>query len=129
MLLLKHNKPKIEAGEYQRHGKQIEARLHALSGQRWDNQADILDRLMRDGPQTLQAMFTGRKSRSEMIGLFLAMLELIRMKKIIIEQDDPDRPIALRINPDAPPTQAATAELADGSAPVVEEPFTSGLES
>ncbi len=93
------------------------------------HQADILDRLMRDGPQTLQAMFTGRKSRSEMIGLFLAMLELIRMKKIIIEQIDADNPIGLRINPDAPPAEAATGELADGSAPVVEEPFTSGLES
>ena len=65
------------------------------------HQADILDRLMRDGALTLQALFVGRKSRSEMIGLFLAMLELIRMKKIIIEQTEPDDSICLRLNPDA----------------------------
>ena len=36
MLLLKNNKPKIQTGEYQRRGKPMEARLHALAGQRWD---------------------------------------------------------------------------------------------
>lgn len=71
------------------------------------HQADILDRLMRDGSLTLQAMFVGRKSRSEMIGLFLAMLELIRMKKIIIEQLEPNDGICLRLNPDAPSVESA----------------------
>src|SRR5690606_28125633 len=42
---------------------------------------DILDRLQRDGTgggMTLQQIFVGRTSRSEMIGLFLAVLELVR---------------------------------------------------
>jgi segregation and condensation protein A len=48
--------------------------------------ADIEDRLGREGHLTLRALILGRKSRSEMIGLFLAMLELIRQKKILVEQ-------------------------------------------
>jgi segregation and condensation protein A len=77
------------------------------------HQADIIDRLMRDGALTLQDMFTGRKSRSEMIGLFLAMLELIRMKKILIEQSEPDHPIFLKLNPDAPGTDSAAPPADD----------------
>ena len=33
-------------------------------------------------------MILGRKSRSEMIGVFLALLELIREKKILVQQSD-----------------------------------------
>jgi segregation and condensation protein A len=47
---------------------------------------DILDRLGREGPMTLQAIFEGR-SRSEAIGLFLAMLELVRQRRIKAVQD------------------------------------------
>jgi segregation and condensation protein A len=60
------------------------------------HQADIMDRLARErragggegGGQglTLRALFEGRTSKSEMIGLFLATLELIRQKKIAVEQ-------------------------------------------
>ncbi|MGC9259689.1 MAG: segregation and condensation protein A [Phycisphaerae bacterium] len=74
------------------------------------HQADILDRLTRDGPLTLQAMFAGRKSRSEMIGLFLAMLELIRMKKICVEQLEADGAIGIRLNPDAPSAELPPPE-------------------
>ncbi len=77
------------------------------------HQADILDRLMRDGTFTLQDMFTGRKSRSEMIGLFLAMLELIRMRKILIEHSEPDQPIYLKLNPDAPVTDSAAPPIGE----------------
>ena len=48
--------------------------------------ADIEDRLKRDGKLTLRQLITGRKSRSEMIGVFLALLELIREKKILVTQ-------------------------------------------
>lgn len=51
---------------------------------------DIVDRLRRDAPvdgMDLQAMFAGR-SRSEAIGLFLAMLELVRQRRITARQDD-----------------------------------------
>jgi hypothetical protein len=58
------------------------------------HQADILDRLARDGGGiggeglTLQELFAGRQKKSEMIGLFLATLELIRQKKIAVEQTE-----------------------------------------
>jgi segregation and condensation protein A len=48
--------------------------------------ADIEDRLKREGRLTLRQLVVGRKSRSEMIGVFLALLELIRQKKIMVEQ-------------------------------------------
>jgi segregation and condensation protein A len=49
--------------------------------------ADIEDRLNREGKLTLRDLITARKSRSEMIGVFLALLELVREKKILVTQD------------------------------------------
>jgi segregation and condensation protein A len=48
---------------------------------------DIMDRLGRDGTMSLQDMFAGRGTVSEMIGLFLAMLELIRQRKVRASQE------------------------------------------
>jgi segregation and condensation protein A len=48
--------------------------------------ADIEDRLTREGKLTLRQLIVGRTTRSEMIGVFLALLELIREKKILVEQ-------------------------------------------
>jgi segregation and condensation protein A len=51
---------------------------------------DIVDRLQRlgkDGALTLQDIFVGRESRSEMIGLFLATLELVNCKRVKLKQD------------------------------------------
>jgi segregation and condensation protein A len=48
--------------------------------------ADIEDRLMREKRLTLRALIIGRPSRSEMIGVFLALLELIRQRKIVVQQ-------------------------------------------
>jgi segregation and condensation protein A len=50
--------------------------------------ADIEDRLKREHKLTLKQLLVGRKSRSEMIGVFLALLELIREKKILVQQGD-----------------------------------------
>jgi segregation and condensation protein A len=50
--------------------------------------ADIEDRLTRDGRLSLRQLLIGRKSRSEMIGVFLAILELIRQKKILVTQGE-----------------------------------------
>jgi segregation and condensation protein A len=52
--------------------------------------ADIEDRLRRERRVTLRALMEARTSRSEMIGVFLALLELIRQKKILVHQPDPD---------------------------------------
>jgi segregation and condensation protein A len=49
--------------------------------------ADIEDRLKREGRLTLKELIVGRKSRSEMVGVFLALLELIREKKILVDQN------------------------------------------
>jgi segregation and condensation protein A len=50
--------------------------------------ADIEDRLKREHKLSFRALILGRKSRSEMIGVFLALLELIREKKILVKQDE-----------------------------------------
>ncbi len=63
------------------------------------HQADILDRLERDGPFTLKALLAGRKSRGEMIGLFLAMLELMRLKKLIVEPAESTGELILKLRP------------------------------
>jgi segregation and condensation protein A len=62
--------------------------------------ADIEDRLKREGKLTLRQLVVGRRSRSEMIGVFLALLELIKQKKILVEQ--PEASDELDITP-APP--------------------------
>lgn len=48
--------------------------------------ADIEDRLSREPRLSLRQLITGRKNKSEMIGVFLALLELIREKKVLVEQ-------------------------------------------
>src|SRR5262249_45762639 len=48
---------------------------------------DIQDRLSREGPLPFTAIFAGR-GRAEMIGLFLALLELIRQRRIRVEQQE-----------------------------------------
>lgn len=50
--------------------------------------ADIEDRVNREGRLTLRQLFVGRKSRSEMIGVFLAVLELIRQKRVLAIQSE-----------------------------------------
>jgi len=61
--------------------------------------ADIMDRLTREpgtgGTRlTLRAVFTGR-TRGEMIGLFLATLELVRQRKVRVVQDESTGEVAL----------------------------------
>ncbi len=48
---------------------------------------DIVDRLGREGNMTFRQIFTGRTRKSELLGLFLAMLELIRRRRIFIRQE------------------------------------------
>jgi len=56
-------------------------------------EADILDRAQHQQPLTFEQVFQGRLNRLEIIGLFLALLELIRMKLVRIEQERPFSPI------------------------------------
>jgi len=79
--------------------------------------ADIEDRLGREGCLTLRGLILGRKSRSEMIGLFLALLELIRQKKILVEQTGDDSDLQITASPQAQP----------GPAPAEAAPQDSGV--
>jgi len=58
---------------------------------------DILDSIQRaGGDQAFEEIFAGR-TRAEMIGLFLALLELIRQRRIRAIQDRPFGPILIRL--------------------------------
>lgn len=46
------------------------------------HEADIVDRLGREGKMSFTRIFEGRSTLGELIGLFLALLELIRQRKI-----------------------------------------------
>lgn len=64
--------------------------------------ADIVDRLERleaGKTLTMREIFTGRKSRGEMIGLFLALLELVQRKRVKVNQDDEKAEIHLSLTP------------------------------
>jgi segregation and condensation protein A len=62
---------------------------------------DVADRLHREGPMTLEKLFEGRSNRSEMIGLFLATLELVRDKRVRVHQDKIGGSVTLEIIPEA----------------------------
>lgn len=65
------------------------------------HQEDLLDRLKRseDRRVSLQRAWQGR-TRADVIGLFLATLELVRRRRITVVQDDPDSEIMLALNDD-----------------------------
>lgn len=59
-------------------------------------QIELLHRLQTEGAMTLQRVFEARTHRLILIGLFLAMLELIRNRLIWAEQPEPGGPIYLK---------------------------------
>ncbi|HEX8521520.1 MAG TPA: segregation/condensation protein A [Tepidisphaeraceae bacterium] len=93
--------------------------------------ADIEDRLGREGRLTLRQLIVGRKSRSEMIGVFLALLELIREKKILVEQPETLDDIEIVPAPEEHRRTYAHASLhlASDTEPVVEAAPTSERDS
>ena len=80
---------------------------------------DILDRLQRDGPLTFRQVFEGRNLRGEIVGLFLALLELVRQKRIFAMQEQAFEEIYITYNPNPPPERplAADEPVAAASAP------------
>lgn len=52
--------------------------------------ADIADRVASERRVSFRALMLGRAGRSEMIGVFLALLELIRQKRVLIEPVEGD---------------------------------------
>lgn len=62
--------------------------------------ADIEDRLKREKRLNFRQLLEGRKSRSEMIGVFLALLELIREKKVLVQQEEATQEIQIEPAPE-----------------------------
>lgn len=80
---------------------------------------DIIDRLGRE--QTgegnsagvpFRSLFEGR-TRSEMIGLFLAMLELVRQRRVRVLQDHGFGEISMALMPDEPAADAPVGDAGD----------------
>jgi segregation and condensation protein A len=69
-------------------------------------QIEVLHRLQTEGPLTFERIFDARPNRLMMVGLFLAMLELIRDRLIWAEQAENSSQIYLRALTDEPPEQA-----------------------
>ncbi|MFP4054642.1 MAG: segregation and condensation protein A, partial [Phycisphaerae bacterium] len=63
---------------------------------------DILDRLHREGTLSFRKVFEGKRNRSELVGLFMATLELVRQKLVHVRQDRNFGDICLELNPDPP---------------------------
>ena len=73
------------------------------------HQDDIVDRLGRDGPMPFSRIFEGRSRQMEMIGLFLALLELIRQGIVRVEQDEPFGQIYVFLNVEVPENDESPA--------------------
>lgn len=83
----------------------------------------ILETIERAGPLPFRALFSGRATRAEIIGVFLALLELIRAQRVRAEQEAGDREIYLFLQTEAPAPDtpdaldAAQPALVDGDIP------------
>ncbi len=69
-------------------------------------QIEILHRLQTEGPMKFEQIFESKANRIIMIGLFLALLELIRDRLVSAEQPAPLSSIFLRALTDEPAQQA-----------------------
>jgi len=82
---------------------------HALASEaRQQRRVDIHHAILVSwrGPLTFERIFDGKPNRLVMVGVFLAMLELIRDKLIWAEQADSSSPIYVRALTDEPAEQA-----------------------
>jgi len=80
---------------------------------------DILDSLQREsGVEEFEAVFSGR-TKPEMIGLFLALLELIRRKRVRVSQDRPFGPILIHLLDAAPLSAQEAGNGWDDAAPTL----------
>ena len=71
---------------------------------------DIVDRLQRDGSMPFTQIFAGATNRVQVVGLFLAMLELVRTQKVFARQEANFGEIFIELNP-TPPSQEQLAAL------------------
>ena len=76
-------------------------------------QIDILNRLQTEGQLTFERIFEGGSNRLVLVGMFLALLELIRDKLIWAEQDASSSNIFLKALTDEPAEQAVQRAIID----------------
>jgi len=69
-------------------------------------QIEVLHRLQTEGPLTFERIFEARPNRLVMVGIFLAMLELIRDKLVWAEQAESSPQIYLRALTEEPAEEA-----------------------
>jgi len=69
-------------------------------------QIEILHRLQEEGPTSFESIFASKPNRVVMIGLFLALLELIREKLVFAKQSAPLSSISLRPLTEEPAEEA-----------------------
>jgi segregation and condensation protein A len=95
--------------------------------------ADIEDRIRREKTLSFKQLLVGRQSRSEMIGVFLALLELIREKKVIVRPTQSEEVVADAGHDfeilAAPPKEEASAPSQNAEVPPTQPPAPSVAES
>ena len=67
--------------------------------------ADLADRVERDGRVSFRDLLIACETRRDMIGIFLALLELVRQKRVLLEPNEEDSNDLILVN--APPEHRA----------------------
>jgi len=66
------------------------------------HELDITDRLQRDGSMPFGRVFEGAGSRGQLVGLFMALLELVRLQRVFARQEQNFGEIFIELNPNPP---------------------------
>jgi segregation and condensation protein A len=85
-------------------------------------QIEILHRLQSEGAMPFKRIFEDKPNRLIMVGLFLALLELIRDGLVGVEQPGSEHPIHLTALTDEPAEQAVQNAIVASEAESVEQP-------
>jgi segregation and condensation protein A len=72
-------------------------------------EGQIKDRIRAEGRIAFRAVFTPPYHKARLIGIFLAILELVRHRGVALEQPEPDGEIWL-VGADEPPDQGPTSQ-------------------
>lgn len=73
---------------------------------------EIVQRLEQEGPLGFRDLFTPPYQRGRLIGLFLALLELMKGRRVLAEQSEPFAEVRLSLAP--PPPESPEAESPPG---------------
>jgi len=85
-------------------------------------QIEILHRLQTEGPMSFESIFESKPNRTVMIGLFLALLELVREKLVWAKQSSPSSSIYLRPLTDEPAEEVVQKAILALTEPDTAEP-------